>query len=996
MNTIYRIIWNPTLRTSVVAGELSSAKGKQTNSLRSIKRVSGIVGAVAAALISFPADAWVAETGDKDDLLDGGVITNTSINGGKATGSAHSIAIGPKAQATEKNTLALGEGARASQVEAIAMGKNAISGYTYSNGTETFVSMRSLAIGSSSAARGIDSIALGTGAMSGGAMTGGLTERTIAIGSQSNASSTDSIAIGSRAYSSSAVGSIAIGTGARATGNSSTVFGNEASATSVSGIAVGNGAKSNGALATAVGQGAEALAFHGAAFGYGAKTWGGNYGLALGNQASVGDAEKATNDGIAIGNKATTLGSSGVAIGTNTLTNGTKAVGVGYFSEATGNSGVAMGDTAKSLADRAIAVGAKASASGEDSLALGSEAAASAQFSSSIGYKANASGLNSGAYGHNSEAKGHSAYAFGSGAKATGKTSLALGTQSVAVNEDDVALGAGSVTAATKGTASTTIAGKIYNFAGATPTSQVSVGAAGKERLVTHVAAGELSDLSTDAVNGSQLHATNQAIDTLNSAAVKYDVSPEGIVNYNSVSLGGSTFNSETKTGGTRITNLARGENDSDAVNVQQLREVTSEFYYGGVKYFHANSVKDDSRAVGTDAIAVGPEAYAGGTSSIAMGDGAKAAENSAIALGANAVANHAGDVALGANSTTSAAQGTAGVTIRGEQYAFAGSTPTSTVSVGSEGNERTITNVAAGRLSDTSTDAINGSQLYATNQAVEKIEAGMGELNEGAVKYDKHADGRINYNKVVLAGDLHDSTTGTGGVVMTNVANGVAPSDAVNKSQLDGVSQNVTNIADGKEGMFQVNNTSQHEKPAPTGKDSVAGGAGAVASGDNSLALGTKAKSSHSNAVALGNNSTTDRDNSVSMGSAGSERQVTHVAAGTQNTDAVNVGQLKDSASAATQYTNNKFNDLKNMVDDQKNKLSAGIAGAMAMAGLPQPYQAGASMVGLAGGTYQGESAIALGVSTISDNGKWVTKLSGTTNSRGDTGAAVGVGYQW
>ena len=76
--------------------------------------------------------------------------------------------------------------------------------------------------------------------------------------------------------------------------------------------------------------------------------------------------------------------------------------------------------------------------------------------------------------------------------------------------------------------------------------------------------------------------------------------------------------------------------------------------------------------------------------------------------------------------------------------------------------------------------------------------------------------------------------------------------------------------------------------------------------------------------------------------------------------------------------------------------KLRAGIAGAVATAGLPQAYTPGKNMVSAAGGTYKGETAIALGVSRISDNGKVVLKLTGNANSRGDVGASVGAGYQW
>ncbi len=598
----------------------------------------------------------------------------------------------------------------------------------------------------------------------------------------------------------------------------------------------------------------------------------------------------------------------------------------------------------------------------------------------------------------------------GDDSQAVGLDSVAIGMGAVSNHANDIALGAGSVTEAAVGTSSVTINGLGYHFAGVDPLSTVSVGSRGKERTITNVAAGRITSDSTDAINGSQLYATNSAIEVLDKGSVKYDVNVDGSVNYNSVTMGGDTYNSITKTGGTRIKNVAYGIDMGDAVNVQQLTDATTNIYNNGTKYFHATSEKADSVATGMDSIAVGPNAQSLGNGSIAMGDeakstgagsaaigqGAQTLGDNSVAMGTGAIANNANDVALGAGSVTQAAVATTSVTINGDTYAVAGNNPTSTVSVGSEGNERTITNVAAGRITADSTDAVNGSELYATNQSIEKISGDVYNLDQGSVKYETNVDGSVNYNKVIMGGDTYDNSTHTGGTTITNVANGVDPSDAVNKYQLDQVDQHVTNISNGTDGMFQVNNTSDLPKPTPTGKDSTAGGAGAIASGDYSTSIGANSKSTHNNSVALGYNSVTDRDNSVSMGSAGHERQVTNVAAGTADTDAANVGQLKQGVNNSYQYTNKKFNDLKNMVDDQKDKLSAGIAGAMATAGLPQPYQPGASMVGLAGGTYQGESAIALGVSTISDNGKWVTKIAGTTNSQGDVGAAVGVGYQF
>ncbi|MCW0054131.1 adhesin, partial [Burkholderia pseudomallei] len=99
-------------------------------------------------------------------------------------------------------------------------------------------------------------------------------------------------------------------------------------------------------------------------------------------------------------------------------------------------------------------------------------------------------------------------------------------------------------------------------------------------------------------------------------------------------------------------------------------------------------------------------------------------------ALGAGATASNKGDVALGSGSVTAAANPTSGTTIGGVAYTFAGTGPTSVVSVGAPGAERPITNVAAGRVDATSTDAINGSQLFATNQAVTSLSTGIGSIS--------------------------------------------------------------------------------------------------------------------------------------------------------------------------------------------------------------------------------------------------------------------------
>ncbi|EMH4165372.1 YadA-like family protein, partial [Pluralibacter gergoviae] len=420
--------------------------------------------------------------------------------------------------------------------------------------------------------------------------------------------------------------------------------------------------------------------------------------------------------------------------------------------------------------------------------------------------------------------------------------------------------------------------------------------------------------------------------------------------------------------GGKKITNVADGTEDKDAVNYGQLKnwggDIVNNINSNGIRYFHANSKGKDSSATGADAVAIGPDSVASGSSSIATGNGALASGAGSIASGHGSQATGDNAIATGTNASASG---------------------TGSIAMGNNASSKADNSVAIG---------------------------------SGAVVND------VAHNSVALGSNSvadRENTLSVGSKgnerQITNVANGKELTDAVNVGQLKGVEStvnniggNVNNLTEGREGMFQVNNTSKRSKPAPTGKDSLAGGAGAKASGNNSVSIGNNALASAENSMALGNNSSAkgkntvalgtgsiaDRDNTISVGVAGSERQITNVARGTKGTDAVNVDQLKQGIDMSNQYTDNKFGQLKHMVDKQTNKLSAGIAGAMAMATLPQPYAPGASMMAMSGGSYKGQSAVAIGVSTISDNGKWVSKLSGTSTSQGDFGVSVGVGYQW
>ncbi|WP_025200949.1 YadA-like family protein [Brucella ovis] len=283
---------------------------------------------------------------------------------------------------------------------------------------------------------------------------------------------------------------------------------------------------------------------------------------------------------------------------------------------------------------------------------------------------------------------------------------------------------------------------------------------------ISHVADGAVTVTSTDAVNGSQLHRVAHTI-------------AEHLGGDAHVNADGSVIGPQYTVQKKRYKTIydAFGGVDENLANINDiLHDIESG---GGIKYFHGNSIGADSRALGTNSIAVGSDSVASGEGSISVGNGAQASAHSSVALGENAAALDANSVALGAGSKTSEVVATKGTTINGQYYDFAGDAPSGTVSVGDKGAERTITNVAAGRISVESTDAVNGSQLNAVNQAIENLAAGVTENDKFSVKYDRHSDG-TKKNSMTLQG--WDSATP---VVLANVADGVHKNDAVNVSQL-------------------------------------------------------------------------------------------------------------------------------------------------------------------------------------------------------------------
>lgn len=454
-----------------------------------------------------------------------------------------------------------------------------------------------------------------------------------------------------------------------------------------------------------------------------------------------------------------------------------------------GSNGQSDGDSGRF----AVAIGTRASAYGYSSLALGGHSIASANDALAMMSLSTASGKESIAIGVKSKATRSSAIALGYNSAAQAENALALGLNTEAAVTGSVALGSTSATAAPVSTASVIINGKTYNFAGDDAYSTVSLGNFFLKRTVTNVAAGRITADSTDAVNGSQLYATNQALEA---SAVHYvsikgttaeagsNYNNDGAVGLASIAIGQSAF--ATGSQSVAIGNTAKALRQSDVAIGSMAGSDSamqgSSVYIGLSAGQKAQKISTNPLAFG--AVLVGTQAgessvgdanvaighYAGGygkgsqnvflgvyagardhskpgsrnvvigsqeiqddsmltgagyvDDTIAIGTKARADQSRAVALGRGAFASVEDSVALGSNSTTAAAVGTSTMIVNGKTYSLAGGKPVSTVSLGSAGKERTITNVAAGRVSATSTDAINGSQLFSTNEAVKSVQA--------------------------------------------------------------------------------------------------------------------------------------------------------------------------------------------------------------------------------------------------------------------------------
>jgi autotransporter adhesin len=452
--------------------------------------------------------------------------------------------------------------------------------------------------------------------------------------------------------------------------------------------------------------------------------------------------------------------------------------------------------------------------------------------------------------------------------------------------------------------------------------TNVTLGTAGTPVTMSNVAPGTLSSTSTDTVNGSQLFATNQAVsdltDTLdNSGLIDPATGASLAVTYDDAAKDGVTLGGASAIAAVPLHNVATGTADTDGVNVAQLTtgltDLKDELTNGAIdlKYIKVSSTGTQANANGTNAVSIGSAASSTAANAVAIGAQSRASGNSAVAIGYNSLANE-----------------------------------NNVVSVGYPGGERKIINVDDGDVSAGSTDAVNGGQLFAMRKVLDSLAGAIGKNGVNDVVDPLAAIEGVSGNNIgsLNGGDPNEATAAAIGVFsMASGANAIA----VGLRNMAGSDYSVAlgyMAQTGADHEYSVAVGSDVHTTAPRavalgtrvqanaeqalalgsnetwaiGRSSIAIGDGVKVRAENSIAIGRNAMvpANARNAlalgaeasvaaeaigsVALGHGAVADRGNAISIGGGMvGTRQIIHVAAGTEPSDAVNVAQLQEAIAA-------------------------------------------------------------------------------------------------
>ena len=908
MNKIFKVIWSKSKQCYIVVSEIAKNKtGKKKIVVAGIFAALAMVNSGYSTFAAAPSGEgvqsafWVGRgasaSGQNAQAI--GVAARANQNKAIAIGS-DSSATSYVSGSTVVGATAIGGHSNANGPGAVALGygTNASVGYSTAIGTATNVSGQyGIGIGwntsvsaDNSTAIGVQSRAAKAGATAMGPSARGYGEGALSLGYQAlagadvygssiNVNNNPSDDNNSTINNYGKWGDAAIGLRAVATGGNATALGRSARAVAANAIAIGGG---NGDSATDNTEKTEATGEKSTAIGYNAKA-------------------KNTND-IAIGMTANASDGNAIAIGRNVTSAGGASTSIGYYSSVTGNQSIGIGSQISNSAQKATAIGYKVTASGSgaigigsgtdggsnviasgsDAIALGTSTLADSEKAIAIGANSKGTNIGATALGRSSEATGASATALGSLASATGSTATAVGMQASASGTDSVAVG---------------------KTASATNNRALAVGTNAKATGENSVAVGSGSGGSGNQGFVGSLNSTGGAVNT--TKTINYATTAEGdtavAVGYyanaknKGVAIGQTAL---AATGGVAIgKGVFEDTGNSGAGGVVIGQDSTSTGVYSLAMGRNAVASGSTSMAIGYAAsadggyaVAMGRKVSATGTSTaighhatasngglaigsqdndtsndrttasatgaVAIGKNAKATSEDAVAIGTNAQATLQGAVALGSGSTTATGATNQGsTTINGITYNFAGATgnPNMQVSVGSAGATRQIKNVAAGEVSATSTDAINGSQLYAVASAVKPLK--YVSVNSAAAGTGSNVDndGAQGGNSIAIGPS--STVTRQNGIAIGNGAKSLSEESIVigRNAQAEtktgaGLTTTSRAIAIGSNSRVAANVTQGIAIGSGLSPDE-----GAVVTGDQSIAIGGNVKVDGHAAIAIG-----------------------------------------------------------------------------------------------------------------------------------------------
>ena len=728
---------------STLVGDSAGRYGEEGNQNTAVGSLAGmyVKGSNNVAL------GMAAGSGSATDKLE---VSNTTAIGNAAKAlTTNSISIGLNSKSGKadafsgENSIAIGSIAEAMGTSSIAMGSHA----STSNGHDSIAlgtyatteNQKATAIGSYSAATGGQSLAIANNYDTNNLKPVSLASGTRAtvIGAETTVSGNNSVAIGdTNTVASARTYVMGNNINAAAGTDDSLVFGTRAAVGGNNAIAMGNTATASAANAVAISNQAQAKTPYSVALGASAVAGDDSTGALNGGEAAIAIGRQAVANvynGIAIGKQATIKKDSadGIAIGAETKVNAYKGAAIGAFSEANGSQALAIGNNKQ---------GQSSVASGERSQVIGVESNVSGQDSTAIGYKNTVASNRTYAIGNNINAAAgtQDSLAFGTRASVGGASSIALGSNTKTYTDDSISIGSFSESGGPATTA---------NLLG---TKAIAIGYETKALATSAVALGY----------GATVENGHDSI----AIGVKAKTSTQK----------STTIGSYSEASGDQSTVIANNYDSKAGKAVSTASGTRSQVYGAETNVSGNNSVAigDTNTVAGARTYAIGNNinVAAGVDDALAFGTRAAVGAENTVAIGANANAAQANSVALGAGSATSDVH-TGDYTLN-TSYTAAGlpNAANGTVSVGSAGKERQIQNVAAGVISATSTDAINGSQLYATNNYLSNLAGDVKNVLGGDAAVDNAGNLTMSNIGGTGKGNVHEAIAAVKGVADTAV----------------------------------------------------------------------------------------------------------------------------------------------------------------------------------------------------------------------------------